>query len=84
MIINYDYWMPNSDAYIYEPDGSLWDPDLDFMINAPERPPTRAEWEQRNPREAYRLPTLRELATGRSHNLWVLGDGLIGLMPFPI
>lgn len=45
---------------------------------------TRDEHTNKYGRDPYRLPTAREIATGNVHNLYLLDDGLVPLMPYPV
>lgn len=70
--------------YCFDEEPSTFDPMVQVWARGKEFPPTREEHGKLNPVSAYRLPTPRELATGRTHNLYTLGEGLLGLLPFPI
>lgn len=80
-----DYWTPEyTDTSIINADGSAFDPEIELMAKGSECPPTRDEYDQLNPRSAYRLPTPAEIRFGRVHNLFDLDVGWVGLMPCPI
>lgn len=70
--------------YCYDEEPSTFDPMVAVWAKGKEYPPTKKEHYKLNPRVPYRMPTNRELATGRTHNLYTLDEGLIGLAPYPI
>lgn len=80
-----DYWTPEyTDTDIINADGSAFDPMIDIWSRGSECPPTRTEYDELNPRSAWRTPTLAEVKFGRTHNLFDLDVGWVGLMPCPI
>lgn len=80
-----DYWTPKyNDTNIINTDGSAFDPMIEIWSRGSECPPTRGEYEELNPRDTWRLPTLAEVKFGRTHNQFDLDMGWVGLVPCAI